>query len=115
MNTEREKNKKMWNIEQKGAKREKKDLNYIWIQILRHKEWSDKKIIKLKRLGTSKLCWADQVKSEFGGHFGGQKEQKVKLWKTDKLFLAIFGKTVSHKGLKFDTGSFLLWMYIFIF
>ena len=38
-----------------------------------------KKIIKTKRLGTPKLCWANQVKLEFRGHFGGQKAQKHKI------------------------------------
>ncbi len=52
---------------------QKKDLTYFLIQILRHKEWPDKKIIELKRSGTPKLCWADQIKFEFGGHFGGKK------------------------------------------
>ncbi len=52
------------------------------------------KFIKLKISGTPKLCWADQVKIEFGDHLGGQKAQK-----TDELFLPILGKTVGHKGL----------------
>ncbi len=29
----------------------------------------------------NKLCWADQVKFEFGGHFGDQKAQKCKIVK----------------------------------
>ena len=37
--------------------------------------------MKLKRSGTPNLCWADQVKYEFGGHFGGQKAQKLKIAK----------------------------------
>ena len=47
--------------------------------------------MKLKRLGTPKLCWVDQVKFELGGHFGGQKTQKREIAKkTYKLFLALF-------------------------
>ena len=38
-----------------------------------------KKIMKTKRKSTPKLCWADQVKFDFGGRFGGQKGQKRKL------------------------------------
>ena len=44
MNTEREQIKKElknWKIKRKGDKREKKDLNYILLQILSHKEWPD--------------------------------------------------------------------------
>ncbi len=49
--------------------------------------------MKLKRSGTPKLCWADQVKFELGGHFVGQKRQKQKKpRKTGKSYLAIFGK-----------------------
>ncbi len=35
-----------------------------------------KKFIKLKISGTAKLCWAEEVKFEFGIHFLGQKGQK---------------------------------------
>ncbi len=34
-----------------------------------------KKFIKLKISGTAKLCWAEEVKFEFGIHFLGQKSQ----------------------------------------
>ena len=62
-------------------------------------------------MGTPKLCWEDQVKLEFEGDFGGQKAQKRKILK----FLAIFGKTVDHKGLKFGKGAFLTRIYNFVF
>ncbi len=39
-----------------------------------------KQIIKRKKWAPPK-CWADQVKFEFGGHFGGQKAQNRKIVK----------------------------------
>ncbi len=36
-----------------------------------------KKIIKTKRKSTPKLCWAEEVKFEFGGRFGGQKSLNI--------------------------------------
>ena len=38
-----------------------------------------KKIMKTKTKSTPKLCWADKVIFEFGGRFGGQKDQKHKI------------------------------------
>ena len=66
-------------------------------------------------MGIPKFCWADQVKFEFGGHFGGQKSQKRKSRKIDESVFAIFDKTVGHKGLKFGTGSVLNFVFIKIF
>ena len=42
-----------------------------------------------------------------------KKPKNVKSQKTDEPVLAIFGKTVGHKGLKFGTGSFLTRIYNF--
>ncbi len=44
-----------------------------------------------------------------------KKAKNVKRQTTDKSFLAIFGKTVGHKRLKFGTGSFLTSIYNFVF
>ncbi len=52
MNTEREKiYDKFWKIKQKGAKREKKDLNYTVFKSKRHKEWPDEKNHKIDKIG----------------------------------------------------------------
>ncbi len=77
------------------------------------------KIIKWKRSGTPKLCWADQVKFEFWRHFEGQKSKKRKIAKkTAKSILAIFGRywsqraeilhsTLCHQYLHFCFHKFL--------
>ncbi len=62
-----------------------------------------KKFIKLKISGTAKLCWAEEVKFEFGIHFLGQKGQKSeKRKKNAKSVLTNFEKDSGHRELKFS-------------
>ncbi len=72
------------------------------------KRWSkaqkDMKIFKMKFWGIRKKVILEV-----------EKPVSVKLRKTIKSFLAIFGKTGGHKGLKFGTVSFLTRIYNFVF
>ena len=57
-----------------------KGLKKIWKLNLRLQDCLDeKKSLKQKRKSTPKLCWADKVKLEFWGRFGGKKGQKRKI------------------------------------
>ena len=43
----------------------------------------------MKMWGIPKLGWADQVKFEFWGHFGGQNGQKAQIAKNQWIFFVI--------------------------
>ena len=75
-----------------------------------------KKILKTKRSGTTTLWWADQVKFEFGGHFGGQKPKNVKSQKGINRFWPLLAKLLFTTGSNLAQDLFTLTrIYNFVF
>ncbi len=111
MNTEREKiRKNLKNRIERCQKREKRFDLYL-NPILRHTVWPDNFFCKIEKIGHP------QIKLGRSGEIWiwRSKSPKHKITKNRWSFLAIFGKTVGHKGLKFSTGSFLTRIYNFVF
>ena len=100
--------RKIWKIKLKRRIRGKKDLK----KIFKKKFWGKrsaltKKFIKTKRSGTPKLCWADQVKLEFGGLFGGQKAHKRKKRKNQQNLFGHFWQNCWSQGAQIRIYNFV--------
>ena len=68
------------------------------------------KMIKSKRSGIPKLCWADQVKFELGSNFGGQGKKKQNRQKC-KIVFGNFWQNIDYIELKLFTESCLIHTY----
>ena len=112
----REMFEKMWSIEQKGAKREKKRFELYLNPNFKVYGVAWEKKPKIEKIGHPQIMLGGLGQIWIRKSFWESKKTKnVKLQKTHESFLAIFGKTVGHKGLKFGTGSFLTRIYNFVF